>query len=161
MDIAPDLYGGALAAAQSYGVGRFEANTVMLGWSTRRDRADQYVRLLCDLAGIDRSLLVVRHDETRGWGDKKEIHVWWGGLQGNGGLMLLLAWLLTGEREWRNARVHVITVVDDIDQRRQAEDQIVQVLGAARLDARPGGLRPGPARSGLRPGVVGRCRRRP
>ncbi len=137
VDVAPDVYNCALAAAQSYGVGRFEANTVMLGWSNRTERSGQYVRLINDLARIDRSVLIVRYRDERGWGDKREIHVWWGGLQGNGGLMLLVAWLLTGEAEWRDARVHVITVVDDIEQRRVAEDQILRVLEAARLDARP------------------------
>jgi len=140
VDVVKDLYSGALAAAQSYGVGRFEANTVMLGWSSRPETSDQYVSLLADLARIDKSLLIVRHREGKNWGQRREIHVWWGGLQGNGGLMLLTAFLLTGEREWRGARVQVLTVVDDIEQRRQAEDQIVDVLKAARLEARPRAL---------------------
>jgi len=137
VDIAASFYEGALAAAQSYGVGRYEANTVMLGWSGRPERSQQYTRLLADLVALDRSLLVLRYDPDRGWGERKEIHVWWGGLAGNGGLMLLVAWLLNGERHWRDARVQVLTVVDDIEQRRTAEDQIVQVLAAARLNARP------------------------
>lgn len=137
VDVVEDLYDGALATAQSYGVGRFEANTVMLGWSSRPATSNQYVSLLRDLARIDKSLLIVRHREEKGWGQRREIHVWWGGLQGNGGLMLLTAFLLTGEREWRDARVQVLTVVDDIEHRRQAEDQIVDVLKAARLEARP------------------------
>ncbi len=137
VDVVANLYSGALATAQSYGVGRFDANTVMLGWSPREDTAPRYVSLLADLARIDKSLLVVRYRAERGWGSKREIHIWWGGLQGNGGLMLLTAFLLTGDPEWRDARVQVLTVVDDIEHRRQAEDQLVAVLKAARLEARP------------------------
>ena len=137
VDIVDEVYAGAVAVAQSYGVGTFEANAVLLGWPNRTDRSTRYVQMLHDLARLDRSLLVVRHRPERGWGERKEIHVWWGGLRGNGGLMLLLAFLLTTERSWRDARVRVMTVVDDLTQRRRAEDQIVDVLAAARLEARP------------------------
>jgi len=137
VDVVSNLYTGAVAAAQSYGVGRFEANTVMLGWSQRSETSADYVNLLNELTGLDKSLLIVRHVPDKGWGDRREIHVWWGGLQGNGGLMLLTAFLLTGDPAWRDARVQVLTVVESIEQRRQAEDQIVEILKAARLDARP------------------------
>lgn len=137
VDIVDEVYSGAVAVAQSYGVGTFEANAVLLGWPHRSERSVRYVRMLHDLARLDRSLMVVRHRADRGFGDKQEIHVWWGGLRGNGGLMLLLAHLLTTERSWRDARVQVITVVDDIEARRQAEDQIVEVLRQARLQASP------------------------
>ena len=137
VDIVQDVFEGAVAAAQSYGVGSFEANAVLLGWPNRVTHAEPYVGMLADLALLDVSLLVVRHRADRGWGDKREIHVWWGGIRGNGGLMLLLAFLLKTDRAWSKARVQVITVVDDIEQRRRAEDQIVEVLQAARLEANP------------------------
>ena len=137
VDIVDEVYSGAVAVAQSYGVGTFEANSVLMGWPNHDDRSEAYVRMLHDLAQLDRSLLIVRHRPERGWGDKQEIHVWWGGLRGNGGLMLLLAFLLTTERSWQHARVQVMTVVEDLDQRRRAEEQIGQVLAAARLVAKP------------------------
>ena len=39
-------------------------------------------------------MLIVRDDEERGYGDRKLIDLWWGGLQANGALMLILAYLL-------------------------------------------------------------------
>jgi len=137
VDIVHDKYPGAVAVAQSYGVGTFRANAVLLGWPTRIQKADNYMAMLRDLARLDHSLFLVRHRPERGWGDKREIHVWWGGLRGNGSLMLLLAFLLTTEPSWKSARVQVITVVDNIEHRRRAEDQIVEVLAAARLNAQP------------------------
>ncbi len=137
VDIVPEVYAGAVAVVQSYGVGGFKANSVLLGWPNDAARSEGYLWMLGDLARLDLSLLMVRYNPERGWGDKREVHVWWGGIRGNGGLMLLLAFLLKTDPSWKDARVQVITVVDDIDQRRQAEDQIVAVLQAARLQARP------------------------
>ena len=40
-------------------------------------------------------------------GMTKRVDLWWGGLQNNGDLMLLLAHLLTLNAEWNDARVVV------------------------------------------------------
>ena len=79
VDIAGDIYRGACQIAQSYGVGNFEANTVMLGWPRKIERSEAYVQMLRDLVALDKSLLLVRFDEGRELGQQKQIHVWWGG----------------------------------------------------------------------------------
>ena len=135
VDIAEDIYKGAVAAAQSYGVGSFEANSVMLGWPKKSERSDAYAEMLRDLAGLDRSLLLVRHDPERRLGRRKTIHIWWGGMQSNGGLMLLLAYLITAHRRWREAQVKVITVVQEEAQREPTERGLMAILEQARLEA--------------------------
>jgi amino acid transporter len=135
VDIAEDIYQGAVSAAQSYGVGSLTANSVMLGWPSKSERSEAYAKMLHDLAGLDRSLLLVRHHKERGFGRRKRIHVWWGGMQANGGLMLLLAYLITAHRSWRDAQVKVITVVQDEAQREPTERGLCAILGQARLEA--------------------------
>lgn len=137
VDVVGEIYKGAVSVAQSYGVGPFEANTVMLGWPQKQERSEAYVTLLQDLAGLDRSLLLVRHQSELGFGHKRHIQIWWGGLQGNGGLMLLLAYLLTAHDEWRHARVSVVTVVGSEAELPAAESGIRRVLAGARLHATP------------------------
>ncbi|MEO0321546.1 MAG: Na-K-Cl cotransporter [Myxococcota bacterium] len=138
VDVVDDVYRGTVQVAQSYGVGSFEANCVMAGWPRKRERGEAYVRMCRDLLSLDRSLLLVR----KGDGSKKRarrpvVHVWWGGLQGNGGLMLLIAFLLTNHHRWRRASVKVITVVDAVEDRARAEANLKELLEAARLDAEP------------------------
>ncbi len=135
VDIVDDIYEGAVSTAQGYGIGNFEANSVMLGWPKKEERSAAYVSMLRDLVHLDRSLLLVKHDEDAQFGDGKEIHVWWGGLAGNGGLMLLLAFLLTAHYRWRNARITVLTVVNRDEDRPRAQTNLKKLLAEARLEA--------------------------
>ena len=134
-DIVDDIYTGSVSVAQSYGIGSFEANAVMLGWPSKAERSEPYVAMLRDFVLLDRSLLLVSYDEMRQFGDGEEVHVWWGGLRGNGGLMLLIAYLLLAHYRWRKARVTVLTVVNDAEQKVAAERNLERLLAAARLDA--------------------------
>lgn len=135
VDIVPDIYPGVVQVAQSYGMGPFSANSVMLGWTRQQQRRERYVQLLTDLAELDKSLFLVHWDLEQGLGDRRSIHVWWGGLQGNGGLMLLAAHLLRAHRTWRGAQVTVVTVVETEEQQRAAIAQMADVLEAARVRA--------------------------
>ncbi len=135
VDIVDDVYRGAVSTAQGYGIGNFEANSVMLGWPKKEERSEPYVSMLRDLTQLDRSLLLVKYDDERQLGEGKEIHVWWGGLAGNGGLMLLLAFLLTAHYRWRNARITVLTVVKRDEDRARAKTNLKNLLAQARLEA--------------------------
>lgn len=137
VDVVDDIYRGAVQVAQSYGMGSFEANTVLLGWPGKPDRVPAYVEMLHDLTRLDRSLLMLRHRAPAGFGARKRIQIWWGGLHGNGGLMLLLAYLVTAHDRWRGAEVSLMTVVDDDDERPTAERGLTQILERARLVATP------------------------
>jgi len=137
VDVVEDIYEGTLSVAQSYGLGNFEANTVMLGWMSKTDRSQDYVRLLRGLTALDRSLLLVKHDAEKHFGKRGHIQIWWGGLEGNGGLMLLLAFLITNQQDWRKAHVSVVTVVGDDKERVRTHETISAVLADARLDAEP------------------------
>ena len=137
VEVVTDKYRGAVSIAQAYGIGSLEANTVMLGWPTKTEARAEYVSMLRDLVTLDRSLLIVNYDTRRKLGRAKRIAIWWGGLQGNGGLMLLVAFLLTAHHRWRDAEVTVRTVVDGEDQRKRAEAGIREVLASARVAATP------------------------
>ena len=136
-DVAPNVYLGAVNIAQSYGVGTFEANTVMLGWPRKEDRAEAYVDMLRDLTALNRSLLLVRYDKDRSYGRKKRVDIWWGGLQNNGGLMLLLAFLLKSDIAWRTSDIRVITVVNRAETVVGAQASLQHMIREARVDAAP------------------------
>ena len=128
VDIVDNVYRGAVSLSQSYGIGSFEANSVLLGWARKEERADAYVDMLRDLRALDRSLLLVKYSSERKFGQGKHIHIWWGGLQGNGGLMLLLAFLIRAHHRWRRAEVTVLTVVENDAARKRAESSLEALL---------------------------------
>ena len=135
VDIAEDVYPGISHVAQSYGVGPFEANSVMLGWPTKNENRTGYVHLLRDLSQLDKSIFLVHWDPERKLGKRRQIHIWWGGLQGNGGLMLLLAHLLQADRSWRGAEVTLLTVVEDEEAARNTGRVKDQIIEDARIKA--------------------------
>ncbi len=135
VDITRNIYEGMVDAAQSYGVGSFEANSVMMGWLNTEDRAGDYFATLRRLVALDRSLLLVRLRAGMVFGHYRRIQIWWGGLEGNGGLMLLLAFLITSDLRWRRADVEVITVVSNARDKAEAERGIAEVIDNARLRA--------------------------
>ena len=106
-------FDGAQRLASTYGFGPLVPNTWILGASEQSKHLEAYCATLTMLHRYRRNVVVVRHDDDRDFGDRKRIDVWWGGLQKNGGLMMLLAYLLRTSLEWRRAVVRVKLVVDD------------------------------------------------
>ncbi len=137
VDIDDDVYRGAVSSVQSHGFGTVETNTVMLGWITKRDRILSYSRMLQELRALDKSLLVVRQNAERGFGEGRRIDIWWRGLQSNGAMMLLLAFLLTSSDRFSEAQVRVLTAVDTERRRDEAEARLAEILRRTRLDATP------------------------
>lgn len=136
-DIVSDVYQGAVTVTQSYGIGALEANSVMLGWLHKKERAAPYFAMLRDLNHLHNSLFLVRQAPKLGFGRRREIHIWWGGLEANGAMMLLLAYLITSDNAWRQAKVTCLTVVDSEADRAKANQGLVRVILGARLVAEP------------------------
>lgn len=137
VEVVTDKYRGAVSIVQAYGIGHLEANTVMMGWPNKSDNMPQYVGMMRDMVTLDRSLLIVNYDARRKLGKQRRIDIWWGGLQGNGGLMLLMAYLITAHHQWRDAEVTVRTIVENEHQLETAQANIEQILRGARVAARP------------------------
>ncbi|MEM9693512.1 MAG: hypothetical protein AAGA56_13265, partial [Myxococcota bacterium] len=140
VDVVDDKYRAAVQIAQAYGVGSLEANTIMLGWPRQESHREGYVRMLRELSVLERSLLIVSHNPLRKLSSARRdrrIDIWWGGLQGNGGLMLLVAYLITAHHNWTGAKVTIRTVVDREEDRLGAVEAIEGVLRNARVLAQP------------------------
>jgi hypothetical protein len=68
-------------------------------------------------------------------GREKRIDIWWGGLQNNGDLMLLLAYLLRLNPGWREAKIRVRTVARDEEERQLQIDGLAKLLPETRIGA--------------------------
>lgn len=135
VDIVDDLFRGAVQVAQSYGVGNLDANTVMVGWPRNDKNMAAYLTMLRDLVRLERSLLVVTKRPERGFGRRENIHIWWSGQPGTGGLMILLAFLITADHRWRKAKVTLLRAIDGPEQLDRAHSEINTVLSQSRLSA--------------------------
>ena len=140
VDVAPSLEGGIAAVAQANGMGELMSNTILLGWPADDARLSRILSTLHTLEKIKKSVLIGRiHPRTlfpRAL-ERREIHVWWGGLQQNGDLMLLLAHLLTRNPEWRGARVKVKSIASNEHARQQTQRYLKQLIPDIRIAAEP------------------------
>ncbi len=148
VEVTSDIYEGAIGAAQSYGVGNFEANCAMLGWTSKPERSEQYVRMLRSLVILDKALMIHRHVKVTPPEDKKErrrwerrqkhIHVWLAhGDKDTHALCLLLAYLVTTDPRWMTARITVLMPAETDTERDAANKSLRSLLDAARIEAEP------------------------
>ncbi|MDX1430034.1 MAG: Na-K-Cl cotransporter, partial [Rhodothermales bacterium] len=82
-----------------------------------------------------RNTVIIHYDEDRGFGSRQSIDVWWGGLQGNGALMLILAYLLQTSLRWRGARLTVKMIVPNPGAAGTAGQNLDQLVEATRTGA--------------------------
>ena len=134
---APDPFAGAEQLVEVYGLGSLVPNTVLIGDSEDPERRDRYCQTIANLHDSKRNLVILRDDRERGFGERKRIDIWWGGLQANGSLMLILAYLLKTSRDWRSAKVYVKLVVASEAAAQSARENLTELIDQLRIGALP------------------------
>ena len=137
VDVVQDIERGMVAVAQANGIAGIESNTVMIGWPGSGERLVTLLRVGRSLQKLNKSLLIgnIRELEPPVEGEQREIHIWWGGLQRNGDLILLLAYLLTCNHEWRNARIRVLSIASNELMQQKTELFLRKLIPEIRIEA--------------------------
>jgi hypothetical protein len=133
--VAPYLSDGIDALVQCQGMGALRSNTVIIGWPVGPERAESFGATLRSIAGLRRSIIAVRFqpEPADPWSPfAGPIDVWWRGHQ-NGGLMLLLAYLLTKNPEWRNHRIRLMRVIENEAGVAEVERHLRKLADQARI----------------------------
>ena len=127
---------GITEMTQAHGVGVLESNTVLVGWPNSRVRLIELLRIMRRLENLERSFVIGRLNVPPPEGEiRGEVHVWWGGLQRNGDLMLMLAYLLTRNQEWRRAKVRVMSIASNEEMKAETEGNLERLLQEIRVEA--------------------------
>ena len=135
---AHDIFTGAQHLVEIYGLGPIIPNTILLGDSESSTHRDSYCQMIAQIHKSKRNLVIFRENHERGFGRRRRIDVWWGGsMQANGGLMLLLAYLLRSDIRWREANIYLKLVVNHQSAVSPARDNLNQLLTELRISAHP------------------------
>lgn len=134
---ANDAFEGSEQLVRSYGLGALVPNTIILGDSENEELRESYCKMISDFYDMNRNVIVVHDDKDNGFGDKEIIDVWWGGLKGNGGLMMMVAYLLASSRSWWNAKIRLKMVVDSENAAEDARKNLLELIEKARTGAIP------------------------
>ncbi len=135
VNVVPSVEQGIVSVAQANGIAGIESNTVLLGWPSSLAGLTALLRVIGRLEKLHKSLLIGRAPEIPTGRGQRSVHVWWGGLQRNGDLMLLLAYLLTRNPEWRNARIRVLSMASNELMKAETERILEQLIPEIRIAA--------------------------
>ncbi|MDY7021253.1 MAG: Na-K-Cl cotransporter, partial [Cyanobacteriota bacterium] len=133
---APNPFTGAQQLVDTYGIGPLVPNTVLLGDSQSAQRRESYCEMIAELHKRERSIIIFRSNQSE-FERRKRIDVWWGGLNANGGLMLILSYLLRTSIEWRGAEIYLKLVVPDQTAAQAARLNLNELVEQLRIGAKP------------------------
>ncbi|MGA1622590.1 MAG: Na-K-Cl cotransporter [Synechocystis sp.] len=150
---APDLYQGMEQLVETYGLGPLIPNTVLVGHPDDLQNLDRYCQFLVHCHHHQRNVIILRDAPAAKRSGKsppesvlvapekrqssKRIDVWWGGLQSNGGLMLILAYLLRNSWQWHRSEICLKLVVPDVHAVQSAQANLAALVQRLRIGAIP------------------------
>ncbi|NLX21843.1 MAG: hypothetical protein GXY55_09255 [Phycisphaerae bacterium] len=110
--MADDFEHGVLTLLQVGGIGQFEPNTVLVGWSEGTLKEAGFSQAVRRILQLQKNLLVFREAQENAELEPV-IDIWWYA-KDNGSLMLTLAHLLkAGSLRWREHRIRVRRIITD------------------------------------------------
>ena len=140
VDVVRDVVDGIVNVTQANGMAAIASNTVLVGWPSDTAMRVEFLKVLGQLEKLHKSLIIgrirPRHLYPRE-GIERVIHVWWGGLQRNSDLMLLLAYLLVRNPSWRRAKVKVMSIASNELTQQQTESYLRKLIPEIRIKAEP------------------------
>jgi len=139
-DVVQNVVDGICSVTQANGMAAMESNTVLIGWPNRKERMVDFLKVMRRLETIHKSLVIGRIQPKHIFPRRsveRSIHIWWGGLQKNGDLMLLLAYLLTRNPEWRDAGIKLMSIVSTEAKKQRTEKLLRELLPYVRIEADP------------------------
>jgi len=131
----PDYYRGAVRLIEAYGLGRMQPNTIVMGASDIEEHRQEYCGMIAGFHRARRNVAIVHHNPEKGYGKRRSIDIWWGGLKRNGSLMMILAYLLKTGSQWRNAEVCVKMIVPDVAAVPGIRDNLTSLVEDLRIGA--------------------------
>lgn len=136
---AENPFEGSVQLVHTYGLGALVPNTILLGASEEATHREAYCGMIRQFYESERNVLVMQHRaEQPHQATPPRIDVWWGGLKQNGGLMMILAYLLRTSRAWREAEVCVKMVVPSraaaVEARANLENLVAEFRTGASID---------------------------
>ncbi len=140
VDVVRNVLDGITSVAQANGMAGLQSNTVLLGWPDERAVLVEFLHTMKRLERLHKSLIIGRIEPRHLYprmGIERMVHVWWGGLERNSDLMLLLAYLLTRNPAWRRARVRVMSVASNELMKLETERHLARLIPEIKIDAEP------------------------
>jgi amino acid transporter len=137
IDLVAGFESGAICVTQANGIAGLNSNTVMFGWSEKQDRMYSQMRIMRAITQVGKSTIIVRTNEFDKDIPKKRIDLWWRGKHSNGDIMLLLAYLLNLNTDWKTAQIFIHTIILEESDRNFMLQNLQEMIDEIRINAEP------------------------
>ncbi|MFT6395878.1 MAG: amino acid transporter [Bradymonadia bacterium] len=133
--VAPHFDEALTTLIQSHSIGPIKPNLVMLGWPGSAERAEAFARHMRLVRGLGKSAIICI---DRGLPSEKQrdrtIDIWWRS-GANGSLIVILAYLLTLNWQWRDATLRIFRLLGPDEDEADAAAEIESLIEAGRIKA--------------------------
>jgi len=131
---AQSTFTGAIQMVNSYGLGLLVPNTVLLGESKEPDHKNEYANMIEHFYKSKRNVIIMQDFISDDFRSKKSIDIWWGGLKGNGGLMMILGYLMDKSPYWDGVIINIKMVVATKEAADVAHQNLRNILSEMRVN---------------------------
>ncbi len=135
VNVAPEFVLGAIDVTQNNGIGNLRSNTVMFGWPNDDVKLDLMLMIMRTISRIGKSTVITKLKDLKSRIFYRQIDIWWGGMENNGDLMLLLAHLLSMNPKWREAKIVLRSIVNDSAQKAETAASLAETISSVRIKA--------------------------
>lgn len=137
VDLVSGFENGVINVTQANGIAGLNSNTVMFGWSEKQDRMQSQLRIMRAISKLGKSTIIVRTNEFDKEAHKDRIDLWWRGKHSNGDIMLLMAYLLNLNTDWKTAEIYIHTIILEESDRDFMMENLKDMIDEIRIKAQP------------------------
>lgn len=128
-----DPFIGAQHLVNAYGLGPMVPNTILLGDTEDSNHMDTYCRMIHHIYHSRKNVIIFHDEQNDSFSSVEAIDIWWGGLKGNGALMMILGHLLKSGRLWTGIQINIKMVVPTKEAAESAQRNLSEKLSKMRV----------------------------
>ncbi|MEM7306674.1 MAG: hypothetical protein AAF682_08390 [Planctomycetota bacterium] len=132
--VAESFEEGVVVLMQTAGLGHFQPNTVLAGWSDDTTRTASFQRTVRKVLQLRRNLLLYRYTDLPQSALAPTIDIWWFS-RANSTFMLTLAHLIQTNARWSDHKIRVLRHVQSEAGRAEIKEKTSAFLKEARIEA--------------------------
>ncbi len=131
---AQDPFSGARHLSNAYGLGPLVPNTILLGDTTDVSHHERYAQMITHFYQSRKNVIILKDEQVLTKRNNLNVDLWWGGLKGNGGLMMVLAFMMQNSPHWQQVSITIKMVVTSQNAAREAQKNLDSLFASIRVD---------------------------
>ena len=134
--LCKDIYSGIDEIIRAYGFPGVEPNTVLMGWTSKKENKEKFITLMKRIQQYNFNSLFLYHNNVNKTITQPAIDIWWSGRGNNLSLALNILRHLTSSDPWSRSSVRICTILSNPDDKDKVERFMRNILTDYRTTAK-------------------------